>query len=627
MEYEDEVGNDHDLNNDDCDDIINSEGSVITVGLKNVAVGPPADGNDATTSSSSWCGSSLCRCILLPAVQFHGFMKKLTDAFGWRFIFISVATYGINQGIGNEFNSFTTDYFFSENLHLGPAEGSTYSAFSSFPWTIKAFYGMAMDMIPIMGYHKGPYILVAGVVGSVAWLLLGSIRSISVIGATILLIASNFGRASPDVAIDAAVAERSIVRPELAADLQALCWGALGIGGVIASLTVGVLQDSVGTRGVYLVGTFTSIIIAIPAAMGFLAERREPPNNRNVCQNIKRGFGDPIGKWVFLVAIIVSLSSVALGLLSVFGHAVTVKASVTFGIAIFVVAPSVWIFLGKVSPVLARAATFIFLRGALQPSTFVLKYWYLRNDANCAKGFPCLSAEFIGWMDTVGYLFMFLGTVFYQKIFRTWSYRSTFALAQVLMTAFSLLDIFWVTRSNLKIGMPDEAFLFGSEVLEPILRRLSHMPMLILAAKLCPPGVEATLFALNMSLSNFGELVGMYLGSALLEMLGVKRGEFNNLELYIIIRSLAKLLPVFLIKFLVPLGSPDADAIDMSRMKQVENKDIEESTESIDKDVGEEEEFPDNDFKGEVVSMVSKDGYDRILHRASFAEGDVGGIR
>ena len=48
------------------------------------------------------------------------------------------------------------------------------------------------------------------------------------------------------------------------------------------------------------------------------------------------------------------------------------------------------------------------------------------------------------------------------------------------------------------------------------------MPLMILAAKICPPGVEATLFSLLMGLSNFGGTVGYYVGQGMLTIIDVQ---------------------------------------------------------------------------------------------------------
>jgi len=171
-------------------------------------------------------------------------------------------------------------------------------------------------------------------------------------------------------------------------------------------------------------------------------------------------------------------------------------------------------------------------------------------------------------MDAASYLFLVFGTVIYQKFFSSWSYRTIFAFSQVLLVVINLLDLLWVTRTNVKMGIPDKLFLFGEDLLGPIVRRLSEMPMLILAAKICPSGVEATLFALIMGLSNFGATIGQYLGAALLQMLGgVEAPDFQNLWLYVLIRSLCRFAPIFLIKFMVPKGSPNDDAMLLADME------------------------------------------------------------
>jgi hypothetical protein len=45
-------------------------------------------------------------------------------------------------------------------------------------------------------------------------------------------------------------------------------------------------------------------------------------------------------------------------------------------------------------------------------------------------------------------------------------------------------------------------------MLSPMLDKILSMPMYIIVAQHMPPGVEATLFALNMGLSNFGVQTG-----------------------------------------------------------------------------------------------------------------------
>lgn len=58
--------------------------------------------------------------------------------------------------------------------------------------------------MPILGLHRGPYIFLAGALGTLAWLGLATSPPSVPLGALLLLLA-NYSIASPDVIIDAAV--------------------------------------------------------------------------------------------------------------------------------------------------------------------------------------------------------------------------------------------------------------------------------------------------------------------------------------------------------------------------------------------------------------------------------------
>ena len=57
------------------------------------------------------------------------------------------------------------------------------------------------------------------------------------------------------------------------------------------------------------------------------------------------------------------------------------------------------------------------------------------------------------------------------------------------------------------------------------------MPFLIYSAKLCPPGLEGTLFALFMSINNFSYSCASWSGAALQTWLGITSTDFDQLWL------------------------------------------------------------------------------------------------
>lgn len=84
----------------------------------------------------------------------------------------------------------------------------------------------------------------------------------------------------------------------------------------------------------------------------------------------------------------------------------------------------------------------------------------------------------------------------------------------------------------------------------------SFMPVLVLAARLCPEGVEATLFATLMSISNGGGLAGGLLGAGLTQIFGVTKDNFDHLATLIIVCNLSSLLPLPLLR-LLPKNGPN----------------------------------------------------------------------
>jgi len=109
-----------------------------------------------------------------------------------------------------------------------------------------------------------------------------------------------------------------------------------------------------------------------------------------------------------------------------------------------------------------------------------------------------------------------------------------------------------VKRWNLAIGIPDIAMLIGDDAFTATMRRFFAMPMFILAAKVCPENVEATLFAMLMALSNFGSSVAQFIGVSLLEVFGVVNQNYDHYSLAIIVKTCFRFAVIGIIPLLVP---------------------------------------------------------------------------
>ncbi len=82
-----------------------------------------------------------------------------------------------------------------------------------------------------------------------------------------------------------------------------------------------------------------------------------------------------------------------------------------------------------------------------------------------------------------------------------------------------------------------------------------------MAHSCCLQGVEASLFATLMSLSNGGAFTGSFLGSLLTKGFGVTSNNFDSLAALVACCSLSSLLPLALLR-LVPDNLSDKDEKD-----------------------------------------------------------------
>lgn len=67
------------------------------------------------------------------------FLKNLSRAFGWRYVFMVCMVYGLQQGLGNAWFFQARDYYFKDVANLQPAEAQANTAAAHTPWNSKTF--------------------------------------------------------------------------------------------------------------------------------------------------------------------------------------------------------------------------------------------------------------------------------------------------------------------------------------------------------------------------------------------------------------------------------------------------------------------------------------------------------
>ncbi|RLN16985.1 folate-biopterin transporter 1, chloroplastic-like [Panicum miliaceum] len=402
-------------------------------------------------------------------------------------------------------------FYLKDDLHLDPAETAVISGFSALPWLIKPLYGFISDSIPLFGYRRRSYLFLSGLLGALSWSLMATIVD-DKYSAALSIVLGSLAVAVSDVVVDSMVVERARGESQsTSGSLQSLCWGSSAFGGVVSAYFSGSFVDTYGVRFVFGVTALLPLLTSTVAVL--VNEECLPLGERSV-----------------------SLSVSSSELIERSKQRIMQIWNSVKQPSIFL--PTLFIFLWQATPQ-SDSAMFFFTTNKL--------------------GF---SPEFLGRVTLVTSIASLLGIGLYNSFLKEVPLRKIFLVTTVVGSALGMTQVLLVTGLNRKLGISDEWFSIGDSLIITVLGQASFMPVLVLAAKVCPPGVEATLFATLMSISNAGSVAGGLVGAGLTQFLGVTRDNFENLALLIAVCNLTSLLPLPLLGLL-----PDESPTDSSQTK------------------------------------------------------------
>ena len=441
-------------------------------------------------------------------------------------------------------------FLLKDDLHLGPAEMSAVMGVLALPWTIKPLYGFLSDGFPIFGYRRRSYLVLAGVIGflSYAYLAWGggsadadiSNNSMELTSITISLLLSSASIAMADVVADGIVVQKTRDAdlnggdPAIAGGLQSVCWGAASIGALISAYFSGSLLEVMSPRDVFGIASVLPLAVA---AISFLID--EEPIAKMTNNNI----GDSV--------VINANGSNGAEMLDTSDDEFSIQRQTA----------SLWEALRQ--PSIYKPVLFIFLWHAT-PSSDGASLYFLTNEI----GF---GPEFLGRVRVVTAISSLFGVWLYNQYLRRVPIKDVLFWTTLLSVPLGLTQLLLISHYNRVLGIPDGAFVFGDDVALSILGELAFLPTLVLAARLCPPGVEAVLFATLMSIYNGASTVGTEVGAALTKVLGVTESDFSNLALLTIICNVSSLFPLVFIGWLDGVGDESQEEIEAR--KQINSTD------------------------------------------------------
>lgn len=387
-------------------------------------------------------------------------------------------------------------FFLKDDLGLSPAQMGALTGIAAIPWIIKPLFGFLSDGLPLFGYRRRSYLFLSGLLGSLSWLVLATMVN-SVWGVTLSLLVTSLSVAVSDVIADSVVVERAQQESmSKAGSLQSLTWGTAALGGLITAYFSGLLLEQISTRTIFVITACFPLLVSFSA---FLIGEEKPasPSLKNPLANTKNQ-------------------------LQQLGQTIRQKS---------ILLPTIFIFLWQATPS-ADSAFFYFTTNEL--------------------GFE---PEFLGRVRLVTSLAGLIGIGLYQKFLKTIPFRPMLGWCTIISCLLGFTSLILVTHSNRAIGIDDHWFSLGDSLVLTVIGQVAFMPVLVLSARLCPKGIEATLFALLMSIWNLAGLTSQELGALLTHWLGVTETNFDYLAPLIIITNLTTLLPLLLLNWL-PAGDP-----------------------------------------------------------------------
>ncbi|KAF8695318.1 hypothetical protein HU200_037547 [Digitaria exilis] len=448
-------------------------------------------GSPAQPPRDEW---ALAAAVLEPV----RWVRMLCRELGATFVAGVVLVYGLSQGFAGSFFRVASDYYWKDVQRVQPATVQFLSVFFFVPWVLKPLWGVMTDVFPIHGYRRRPYFLFSGILGTVSATIVTVAAGLPLSSAVLCFMGISTAVAIADVTIDACIAKNSIDKPALAPDMQSLCAFSSSLGALIGYATSGMFVHHLGAQGALGV-------MAIPPAtvvfLGFFIYEMKTYQH-----NAKEKVLNKVGG-------------------AVKGMVRTIKY------------PVVW-----------KPSLYMFLSLALSISTHEGQFYWYTNKTPPNPGF---SQEFVGLVHAIGAVASMVGVLIYHKCLKDYPFRSILFYAQLLYGVSGLLDLTFVLRWNLSLGVPDAAFVTLEECVSRVVGRVRLMPMMVLSTKLCPPGVEGTFFALLMCIDSLGMLAAKAGGAAVLRALHVTRTDFSRLWLAVLLRNVLRLATLGAI-FLVP---------------------------------------------------------------------------
>lgn len=403
------------------------------------------------------------------------------------------------QGLVFGLASLVFAVYLQREFGLNMTQVTSALAIAHIPWFIKPVWGIMSDKIPIYGRRRIPWIVICSFIVFLSCLALGNIVS-SVCFFVLAVFFLNAGFGFVDVACDALAAEKCKADPKEEGTIQSICWEARCFGVIFVCTFGGTLATWLGYKFIF---NLMAIFPIIPLVVCWFSLSEE--NKIIACvKNIEK---DSINRIESIRLRIVSLICP----FDKFAKFQTYKSIFIFLAEKFIAVKLLFVagfflFILGMAPVFSPEASNCFLANVLGYTDSMRSWAFVVGS--------------IGGFIGLRYCRCFLSNpetgreVNIQKIFK---FTIIFG---AIMGLNSIWNVYYYP-----------IMLFFGLISAPISYIMLVTSMRV-AVRACPPGVEGTVFAIMMSLSNLGGKTGGIIGSKIFDYFGGFAGFENGMPVY-----------------------------------------------------------------------------------------------
>lgn len=212
-------------------------------------------------------------------------------------------------------------------------------------------------------------------------------------------------------------------------------------------------------------------------------------------------------------------------------------------------------FRGSLTPAVLWSALFLFIWRSTPTSGGAFSY-YLIDELH-------FTPEFFGRLAFVSYVMGIVGVVVFRRFLIKVSLKKLFFWLMVASVVLSIPSIGLLYKWYDLLGVSPQFFAMADTLVSGMLFELGFLPLLVLVARICPKGIEATMFAVLASLMNIGLSVSDLGGAALTTYFNVHSAtetiaaDYSNLHIVMWIAILSSFLPLPLLPFLPETRTSD----------------------------------------------------------------------